>query len=203
MTTRYYSRVRAIQLLLPLLNRSQNPCVTNILAGGEEGPLLEDDLDLALPGNYSLGKAAVHSCTMLTLTLERFASENPRITFVHAFPGLTATPLLTRGSSGILGFLLRWVIAPLVGLFASNVDDVGARALFYSTNARYSVAEYSNLTTPVSDGLSRASKTERGVFLVGAKGETPQNDEVLRDLRDKSAEKVWKHTTEVFDRVAR
>jgi hypothetical protein len=37
MTTRYYSRLRAVQLLLSLLNKAESPRITSVLAGGMEG----------------------------------------------------------------------------------------------------------------------------------------------------------------------
>ncbi|KAH6884864.1 hypothetical protein B0T10DRAFT_539774 [Thelonectria olida] len=204
MTTRYYSRARAVQLLIPLLNQSANPHVTTILAGGQEAPLLEDDLDLAKPGNFSIVRSSVHSATMLTLFLERLASENPKISFVHAFPGLTSTPLLTRGSSGIVSVLLRWIFVPIVtSLFAYPVKDVGAKTLFYATNARFSVAETAALNTPLPEGLPKADQTAGGIFLVGEKGDPVDNEKVLVGLRKQLAEKVWVHTTQIFDKVTK
>lgn len=201
MTTRFYSRVRAIEVLLPLLNNSENPHVVNILAGGQEGPLIEDDLDLSKPGNFGVASAAQQAATMLTLILEHFAKENPKISFVHAFPGLTATPLLSRGSSGIIGFLLQWIVTPLGGLFFASPDDVGARALFYATNARYTVEETSEAATPIPEGLSKAARSAGGVFLVDNKSEAADNEKVLVGLREKMADKVRAHVDSVFERV--
>jgi NAD(P)-dependent dehydrogenase (short-subunit alcohol dehydrogenase family) len=104
--TRYYSRLRAAQGLLPLLNAAASPRVVSILAGGHEAKMNEEDLDLRKPGNYSIISAAVHSATMLTLAYEYLARENPRISFVHAFPRFVATPLFTRGSTGVLRLLM-------------------------------------------------------------------------------------------------
>ncbi|KAF5718180.1 Dehydrogenase reductase SDR family member 12 [Fusarium globosum] len=201
LTTRFYSRVRAIQVLLPLLNNSPNPHVTNILAGGQEGPLIADDLDLSKPGNFGVASAAQQAATMLTLTLERFAKENPKISFVHAFPGLTATPLLSRGSSGIIGFLLQWIVTPLGGLLFASPDDVGARALFYATNARYTVEETENAATPIVEGLSKAARSTGGVFLIDNKSEAADNEKVLVGLRKKMADKVQAHVDSTFERV--
>jgi NAD(P)-dependent dehydrogenase (short-subunit alcohol dehydrogenase family) len=100
MTTRYYSRLRAVQLLLPLLNNStavQSPRVISVLSGGLEGPINEQDLDLGDPQNYSYWNAAVHSATMRTLALERIARQNPRLSTVHWFPGPVATPGSQKG----------------------------------------------------------------------------------------------------------
>ncbi|CAF3591031.1 unnamed protein product [Fusarium graminearum] len=197
-TTRYYSRVRSIQTLLPLLNRSANPHVVNILAGGMEGPLVEDDLDLAKPGNYGVASSANQVATMLTLLLERFAQENPKISFVHAFPGLTATPLLSRGSSGIIGFLLQWIVTPLGGLFFASPDDVASRALFYATNARYTVEETESSAVPVPEGLDKAKRSAGGVFLINDKSEAADNEKVLAGIREKMAGPVQDHLDNVF-----
>lgn len=204
MTTRYYSRIRAVQLLLPLLNASPNPHVTNILAGGQEAPLIEDDLDLAKPGNFSFVQASKHSATMLTLMLERFASENPNISFVHAFPGLVATPTLTRGSRGLVAVLLKWIVSPIVNTFiADSVTNAGAKALFYATNARYTVPSVDSLAAAIPEGLEKSRQTKVGIFLVDQNGEATGDEHLLDELRLKASESVWKHTTDVFERVTR
>ena len=96
MTTRYYSRLRAVQQLLPLLNKADSPRIISVLAGGMEGPLNESDLDLRDPLNWSFWNSSVHSATMGTLALERFARENPRLSIVHWYPGPVATPGLAK-----------------------------------------------------------------------------------------------------------
>ncbi|KAH7140361.1 hypothetical protein B0J13DRAFT_477532 [Dactylonectria estremocensis] len=201
MTTRYYSRARAIQLLLPLLNRSENPHVVNILAAGQEAPLLEDDLDLRKPGNFSVASSSQHATTMLTLMLERWAAENPNISFVHQFPGLVATPILTRGSSGITGFLLRWVVSPIINAFvAASPEDAGARSLFHATNARYTVPAKANRASPIPEGLERAGQSGGGVFQVSEKSEYVDNEKVLVDQR-RLSKTVWEHTQQIYARV--
>lgn len=200
MTTRYYSRLRAAQGLVPLLNAAASPRVVGILAGGQEGKLKEEDLDLRKPGNYSIVGAAVHSATMLTLGYEHLAKENPRISFVHAFPGVVATPLLTRGSTGILGLLLRWIVQPLSSLFAASPEDAGARALFYSTSDRYSV---SGGAVPLTEGIEKSPQSAGRVFLSNDKSESVDNEKVLADFRARGVdEQVWKHTMEIFDACA-
>ncbi|KAH7021949.1 hypothetical protein EDB80DRAFT_693872 [Ilyonectria destructans] len=201
MTTRYYSRARAIQLLLPLLNKSENPHVANVLAGGLEAPLLEDDLDLVKPGNFSITSSSQHSATMLTLILEKWAAENPNISFVHQFPGTVATPLFTRGSSGVTGFLLRWVVSPIIcTFFAASPEDAGARSLFHATNARYTVTARESRSVPIPEGLERAKQSGGGVFLVSDKSESADSEKVLADQR-RLTEKVWEHTQQIFARV--
>jgi hypothetical protein len=203
MSTRYYSRLRAIQLLLPLLNAAASPHVVNILAGGQESHLLVNDLDLVEPKNYSIARAAGHSATMLTLSLERLASQNPAVSFVHAFPGLVATGTLTKGSSGVVNFLFRWLVVPVLNtFFATSVEEAGGRALFYATNARYTNAQLEELAVPIPTGLERAGQTAKGVFLVNEKSESVGDEKLLAELRETVAEKVWAHTMSVFEKAA-
>ncbi|KAK9236563.1 hypothetical protein V1525DRAFT_433634 [Lipomyces kononenkoae] len=199
MTTRYYSRARFIHHFIPLLNTSPNPHVLNVLAGGQEGRLNTSDLDLKSPKNYSIISAAVHSATMLTLILERYATANPKISFVHSYPGFVATPLFERGLSGISGILLRWTVVPVVKWFAMSAEEAGGRALFYATNARYSVVPTESLAVAIPQGLQKARLSEGGVFLVGKDSESSDNEKMLKELREKDADKVWEHTNQIWN----
>ncbi|KPM44133.1 hypothetical protein AK830_g2418 [Neonectria ditissima] len=200
MTTRYYSRARAIQLLLPLLNQSENPHVVNVLAGGQEAPLVEDDLDLVKPGNFSIASSSQAAATMLTLMLEKWAAENPAISFVHQFPGVVATPIFKR-ESGIVGFLLRWILSPFINTFvAASAEDAGARSLFHATNARYTVSAKEDRAVPIPEGLEKSGQSAGGVFLVTDKSEYADNEKVLVGQR-RLIGKVWEHTQQIYARV--
>ncbi|ROV94590.1 hypothetical protein VPNG_09193 [Cytospora leucostoma] len=196
LTTRYYSRTRITQLLLPLLNEARSPRVVNILAGGREGPIHEDDLSLGDPKNFSVSSSGSHATTMLTLSMEHFASENPRISFAHQFPGLVATPLFYRIKSGFGGAVLRYLVAPVVKLFARDIDEAGQRGLFTATSARYSVNDG---VVPLAGGLRKAERSKGGVFLLDENGDSVNNEKVLEDYRRRGIDKkIWAHTQEVF-----
>ncbi|KAJ7882594.1 hypothetical protein B0H14DRAFT_3082489 [Mycena olivaceomarginata] len=96
MSTRYYSPLRAVQQLLPLLNAAPSPRVISVLAGGHEAQMNEADLDLRDSANWSYWNAAVHAATMCTLSLERLACGNPGLSVVHWHPGAVATPGLAK-----------------------------------------------------------------------------------------------------------
>lgn len=188
MSTRYYSRLRAVQKLLPLLNSltAQSPRVISVLAGGMEGPLNETDLDLKDPSNWSPWNASVHTTTMGTLALERLARENPRVSIVHSFPGPVATPGLAK--------------ARKFGMAPSNPmsqDEAGARAVFLATSDRYSVQEGG--LVPVVAGLEFANKSGGGVYLVDPLGESADNENFLAGLRRRGVgETIWDFTQKIF-----
>lgn len=201
MTTRYYSRLRITELLLPQLDRAPSPHVVSVLAGGQEGAVREDDL--ALAQHWSVGGASVHSATMGTLALEKLATAHPRISFVHAYPGVVATPLLGRlATTGVAGVAVRYLVAPALRLFARSAAEAGSRALFLATAARYAV-DGADALAPPPGPEPRAPRTPAGVFLVNANGSGVDNEKVLAPLRERGVDqKVWEHTQEVFKRLA-
>ncbi|MCJ1384399.1 hypothetical protein MMC17_007515 [Xylographa soralifera] len=188
MTTRYYSRLRAVQRLLPLLNNAAapSPRVVSVLAGGLEGPLNEDDLDLRDPPNWSFWNASVHAATMGTLALEWLARENPRLSIVHWYPGPVATPGLAR--------------AQRFGMSQANPmrqEEAGARAVFLATSDRYAVQ--GGGLVPVPEGLGVVKKSGGGIFLVDPQGESTDNEGLLAGLRERGVdETVWSFTQKVF-----
>lgn len=191
MTTRYYSRLRAVQQLLPLLNNpgAVSPRVVSVLAGGMEGPLNERDLDLRQEANWSFWNSSVHSATMGTLALELLARQNPRLSFVHWFPGPVSTPGLTRARE--------------FGMSPPNPmseEEAGARALFLSTSDRYAVQTG---LVAIPEGLDAATKSGGGVFLVNPQGESTDNEALLGEMRRRGLdETVWNFTLEIFSECA-
>jgi NAD(P)-dependent dehydrogenase (short-subunit alcohol dehydrogenase family) len=190
MTTRYYSRQRALELVLPLLNNSEltSPRVVSVLAGGMEAAINEEDLDLRDSKNWSFWNSSVHSATMATLAFERVARSHPRLSIVHSYPGPVITPGLVRAAK--------------FGLKTSSPqsqEEGGARALFYATSDRYGVKEG---LVPLPEQLGVSQKTGGGVFLVDALSEGIDNEAVLSDMRQRKVdEKVWDFTHKLFAKV--
>ncbi|KAK3622797.1 hypothetical protein LTR56_021998 [Elasticomyces elasticus] len=172
---RYYGRVRFTQNLLPVM--ATHGRVVSILAGGQEGKILEDDLDLER--NYSIPQSAAQFASMMTLSFDQLAAQNPEKAYIHAFPGLTSTGLLGRSATGVLGVVFRWVLEPLLGLFSAKAEDVGQRMLYYGT-----VAEFAE-----------------GSWALDEKGASKEV-EVLKGYRETGwAEKVAEHNGRMFERA--
>lgn len=174
---RYYGRVRFAQQLLPSL--SSDARVISILAGGKEGKIFEDDMDLER--NYGVGNAAAHFGSLMTLSWDHLAAENKDRSFVHIFPGLVSTGLLGRSAKGALGGFLRWVVEPLLSLFVSKPEETGERMLFVATDGKYA----------------------KGSWSLDWDGKGMEVD-VLKGYRERGfAEKVWEHNQKMFERAAK
>ncbi|GKT44617.1 oxidoreductase andH [Colletotrichum spaethianum] len=188
MSTRYYTRLRALQRLLPLLKNAAHPRVVSVLAAGLENTIDEDDLDLRKPGNWAFWPASVHTATMGTLALEVLARENPKLSIVHMFPGAVATPGLQRAR--------KYGMDPPGEM---SVEEAGVRGLFLATSDRYAIQGGEGLV-PVPEGLEVAKKSDGGIFLIDQQGESVSNEKVLGDMRKRGVdEKVWKFTLGLFD----
>lgn len=172
---RYYGRIRFIQDLLPIM--SKNGRAVTVLAGGQEGKIFEGDLDLQR--NYSVANSAGHFSAMLSLTNDRFAEQNPEKGFVHVFPGLVSTGLLGNSATGVLGYIFRWIVQPVMSLFATKPGDAGERMLYYGTSEQYATG--SKILD--SDGTERAEK-------------------VLVEYRERGlVDVVVEHNQKIFERV--
>jgi hypothetical protein len=185
----YYSRMRLLINLLPLLRESANPRILSVLNAGQEEKMIENDIGLENPQNFGPRIAIVHTTTMMTLALEHLALNDKRITFIHSFPGLVATDIFSRlkapESFGIIGRILVKVVGRFVGtlqwLFGMSTADSGARQAFILTNAEFGPGE---------------------AWRIDDKCEPTVKAGVLEQYRELGwREKVWEYTMGVFDKI--
>lgn len=189
----YYSRLRLVSNLLPLLNRHGERLahVLSILNGTKETKVDEDDLNLDKQWGI---RAVVNHTTLLTsLSFDYLSAQAPQaqIVFLHATPGIvnTNTPrtkehLPTREKIG----LLKWILLSFVQIvsgwviryFGMNIKESGERHAFHLTSDSFE---------PGSWRLDRHSNV------------VPDND-VLRDYENRGwAENAWNFTLAIWDKA--
>lgn len=185
----YYSRIRLVTNLLPLLRQSPRPRVLSVLNGGREKPMLDEDIGLEKPKNFGARAAMNHTTTMMTLALEYLSKSEKQITFMHAFPGLVATDNFSRltapKSFGLLGKLFVAFISRFVNtlqrLLGMSVADCGARQAFLLTNDEFGPGQ---------------------VWRIDEKSESVTAPGVLEQYRERGwQEKVWEYTVGVFEKI--
>ena len=183
----YYSRMRFIFKLLPILSKASSPRVVSILAAGREAKIVTSDLELSSPENYSLINATNHTATLTTLAMDELSKEYPKITFIHKYPGIVKTKLLGKifddwtGVWKLLGILAQYVLLPVMGLFQNSVEEAGERGLYIATSEKYN-----------GGGFYRLESNDDSADQI------PQLDKYREDGMPK---KVWEHTIGVFDRA--
>lgn len=195
----YYTRMLFIMHLLPLLRKAEAPRVVSVLAGGMERDLLDvDDIDMKKPGAFGMMRAQGYACAMNTLTMERMASDNSDVTFVHSMPGWVATGNVWRGvddRNSFIGWFVWLILAPLIGIFSFSDETSGQRHLFVVTSALFGGR---GVQWKGKAGMNTLGKQENGLFLSGMKSDATRNDKTIASLRKKAQEPVWKHTLEIL-----
>lgn len=217
----YYTRMRFIDKLLPLLTESPNPRVVSVLAGGQEKSLVENDLDLK--DHYSFFTAIDQTTTMHTLALEHLAPANPTVSFLHVFPGMVKTDIIDNFLASrarlrslwarFLATLASWLLLPILHWTATSPEESGERQLFHVTSSRYPSAQMLQSSSTGSAGHYSVgqggeeppfacSVPGNGVYRVLALGETASDAKVLGPMRESGMrERISEHTTEVFRNV--
>ncbi|KAJ0114421.1 short chain dehydrogenase reductase family protein [Diaporthe amygdali] len=194
----YYSRVLFIQHLLPLLREAEAPRVVSVLAGGLERASVDiDDIDLKRPGNFNGIKAQMQYTVLNTMALERLATENPNVTFIHSWPGWVNTGNVRRGRdpNSILAWIIWIFLEPLIAMFSFNDEESAQRHLFQSTSAAFGGR---GVPWKGKTGVNSLDKQENGLFLVNYKCDCTPNAKVMPLLRDKAGPKIWDHAQEVL-----
>ncbi|OJD22471.1 hypothetical protein ACJ73_06181 [Blastomyces percursus] len=146
---RYYSRMRFIQNLLPLLSTATPARVVSIFGGGFESSINTSDLDLK--HNFSILNCAKHAITMTSLSMEHLASttasqqqQQPTndghlaVSFMHIYPSLVRSNIYTNSFPAPIAAFYNYVLWPtMMWPFSVDAQESGERHLFHLTSACY------------------------------------------------------------------
>ena len=210
MCLRYYSRMRFVHNLLPLLLQADKPRVISIFAAGHESTLYADDLSLRSPQHYGLFTGISHVCFMTTFFFESVVQQNPNLSCLHVFPGLVKT---TEFENGLfpwwLKWFFRWIMLPLVTPFCIPLAKCGQLQLENIQSARFMSSEQYDAAVvkaakdKVDAAVSVDGRPGSGVYAVDWNGEVTRKCEAIyekwrkKDMR----QAVWDHTIDAFKSV--
>ncbi|KAL1695579.1 hypothetical protein GGG16DRAFT_45184 [Schizophyllum commune] len=102
--------------------------VLTVLTAGAGGPIELDDL--GLKKNYGLIHTSKSQATYTDLMVEKFAELHPTISFVHAYPGIVKTDLLSNASSPVLK-ALHCIMDPFITLIGNTAENC-AELMWYA-----------------------------------------------------------------------
>lgn len=204
----FYSRLRFITNLLPLIQRASTlRRVVTVAGGGFEGPLDSTDFQAR---RVPLFELKGHLSSLISLGLEAVARTAPEVSFVHDYPGTVQTGIL-RGGKGLMVLALRAYIYLLGRWVCVPIDESGERHLYFATSARYppAIAATENGSgVQLGDGVDVAQGTNgqigSGVYSIGWDGESasPAVQELLVGLRSKGmVEEIWQHAQSELKRI--
>ncbi|KFY41429.1 hypothetical protein V494_03007 [Pseudogymnoascus sp. VKM F-4513 (FW-928)] len=184
----YYSRMRLLQNLLPLLRQSPQPRVLSLLNGGKEKPMFDNDI--GLEKNWSADAIITHTTTMTSLALDHLAKDDDTIIFLHVFPGLVNTRNFIRvtaaESSGVVWRVMLAVFCRMITavqlIFGISPEECGERQAYHLTSTKFTPGAWR-----IDNYSEVVSAQAGGVF------------EKYRDAGWPG--KIWEHTRGVFKSI--
>ena len=205
MSLLYYSRIRFIQLLAPLLTASAPPAhVISVYAAGLEtsGKLFPSDLSLRKPGHYSLANCRAHVVHMKTMMFEHFAKQyEGKMALVHVYPGVVVSPSFYSATHPWWVKLIWWLLKVPVKMFvATPAEEAGQRTLLLASSRYPAKASSSEGTV---DAASATDGTEGGgAYAVKLNGETCDVEASYRQLRENRVDRpVLEHTRDEIGKI--
>jgi hypothetical protein len=186
--------------LLPLLRTSPHGRVVTVFAGGMESTkIMMDDLNLEKPGNFGPLQSQRQMASMLTMAMEHLAEDEPKLTFIHSYPGAINTGNLGRGwgNHHTLRALLLAVSIPVIFLVGFSEKECGERTLYMLTTAKFG-GHGVPLSSANKPGLTTRGKDAGGLFLVDQRCDTVMNSTTLIKLRQEAKTKVWEKTLQAL-----
>lgn len=130
----YYSRMRFILNLLPLLEKAQSlRRVVSVFAGGKEGKIFTDNFQAR---DLSMMAQRDHISSMITLSFEEMSRRAPTVSFIHEFPGLVKTPAVENWP-GVMGIIIKFVVYMAGSYVCVGQEESGERHVFLATSAQY------------------------------------------------------------------
>ncbi|OJJ45987.1 hypothetical protein ASPZODRAFT_142624 [Penicilliopsis zonata CBS 506.65] len=192
----YYSRMRFIANLLPLLEASSGR-VISVMMGTKEGFINPSDIR---GEKLSFWNARGHHSSMMTLTMERFAEMAPTVSFIHNYPGFVETPFGKKMMQGVTGIFIK-VLYAIGMLFITRedipIDESGQRHVYMATSDAFSVQK------PFKTTDASAESDGNGVFSLGAYCDPDERVQTVLDIlrQDGIKERVWLHLQEEFKRI--
>ncbi|KAH8697882.1 hypothetical protein BGW36DRAFT_407813 [Talaromyces proteolyticus] len=209
MSLLYYSRMRVILRLLPLLLKSNlPPRVVSVYAAGMEEKLFPDDLSLRDLKRYNYNQARSHMVYMHTLFMEALEQQNAgKIGLVHIFPGLVLGPGFQNPElPSWFRFIWRFIFVPLFGkMLTVPTEESGARMLSLAS-PRY--APKGGADFKKDEGIGGlATGTDgtpgSGVYALSWEGESNIKLKAYEKFnKDEMRKKVYDHTMNAFEVTA-
>ena len=207
MSLMYYSRIRFIQKLTPLLRASpRTASVISIFAGGIEEKNGPGTLPIGTPdaANYGVTQVRNHTCFMKTFLFEALAEQHAgKISFIHIYPGLVDGPTFYSDVNPLWFRILWRLLKPLASWYMTSPEVCGQVMVFLATQ-RYPakkalVAQEDN----AADDVAFSSQRERGggAYAVGQRGDEKKQVSYAKVRRHDTGKIVWEHTMGILEGV--
>ncbi|KAK0108526.1 hypothetical protein ONS95_003331 [Cadophora gregata] len=208
----YYSRMRFVTQLLPLLLNSTHPRgahITSIYAAGMEATLHANDLSLRQPTNYTFATVRSHVAYMTTLFFESLVQRHPgKLVATHVFPGLVITPGMYLAGYPFWFRVLRGVFGGLgvMRLVSMGSGEAGSRMVWTMAGEEFVCNGDGKVDGKGGQGIMAGTDGVKGggAYAVGRLGDVIETEKAYKEVRKGDLkDRVWKYTWNAFEVIER
>ncbi|KAF3026627.1 hypothetical protein E8E14_014455 [Neopestalotiopsis sp. 37M] len=206
----YYSRMRCIVQLLPLLLHSSLPArVVSVWNPNLEGDFATEDISCRKPGNLSFRRVSSQLGNMAAFFFEELARKHPgKLALVHLYPGFVLTNFGQNAFPAWFNFLYRYLVMPVIRwTVAISPEETGDRITFLASDRFPARGTTANQPFKTDNGLDIAVAADGtmggGTYRVNKNSEILPPTTFNKKLREKGvSEIIWQHTTAAFETIA-
>jgi hypothetical protein len=142
----YYSRLRLISNLLPLIHSSPSPRVLSILNGTKEKAIDETDIGLEKENAWGIAAVVNHTTLCTSLAFDYLAANDAKkhVTFLHATPGFVNTDTPRTTFPSMKDGVIRWALVStfqvvsgwIIRWYGISAKEAGERHAYHLTNEK-------------------------------------------------------------------
>lgn len=203
MSLMYYSRMRIILKLLPLLHKSTLPAtVVSVYAAGSEDKIYPEDLSLRNLKIYSYAQARSHMVYMHTLFMEALAEQNRgKLRLIHIFPGLVSGPGFQSPELPTwFRVIWNWIFIPLFGRYLTVKPENSGNRMLSLASPQYPPRPVDGSATQEGVVMGTDRKLGSGSYALNWNGKDAFKVKAYEKFnKDEMRKKVWDHTTRAFE----
>jgi hypothetical protein len=197
-STTYYSRIRFIMQMLPLLTASPLAGrVVSVYAGSFEDGTKPGEMPIGCPppATYGVNSVRKHSSFMKTFVFEELAEKHAgQLSLTHIYPGLVEGPGFYSPDMPSWFRVVWRLLRPLAWLYMTSPEDCGQVMLYMATPS----FPAKGAATPGGLNVARSTKSELGggAYSLGQRADDYNEKRVSYDKvrKDDTSSIVWEHT---------
>jgi NAD(P)-dependent dehydrogenase (short-subunit alcohol dehydrogenase family) len=207
-STIYYSRIRFILQLMPLLTASPRVAhVVSVYAGSMENGVKADEEPIGfVPANiYSFNVVRKYVNFMKTFVFEELANKYAgRLSLIHIYPGLVDGP----GFAQMPGWfrVLFTLMKPLTFFVMTSSEDCGMVMAYLATSSFPAKQSVQDVTAPTDTPVPKSSLgvIGGGAYSLGQRAD-PQTPQIMfeKSRKPDTGKKAWDHTMKTLDDIAK
>jgi hypothetical protein len=211
LSTLYYSRIRFIAQLTPLLTASpRQGHVISVYAGSFEEVSAKEEPPIGCPppSQYGIGTVRRNTVFMKNFVFEELANKHAgNISFTHIYPGLVDGPAFYDPGAPTWFKWVWKIMYPIAWLLYMTSSEVCGQVMLYLATDRYpakGIVDQEGKSNGVEAVRGTNGELGGGSYAVGQRGDAQKKGKSFEKIRGEGlSKKIWDHTMSTLEDIAK